>query len=58
LLFQSKGIPLFVKGGAKVYVGNVPRLGKAGRDDEDDAAIVMMNRALQPTLALPMAPIT
>jgi cobalt-zinc-cadmium resistance protein CzcA len=31
-----------------VYVGNVPRLGKAGRDKEDDivAAIVIMNRTL------------
>ena len=33
---------------AKVYVGHVPRLGKAGRDHEDDvvAAIVIMNRTL------------
>lgn len=48
LLFQSKGVPVFVKDVAKVYVGNVPRLGKAGRDDEDDvvAAIVIMNRTL------------
>jgi heavy metal efflux system protein len=48
LLFQSKGIPVFVKDVAKVYVGNVPRLGKAGRDNEDDvvAAIVIMNRTL------------
>jgi heavy metal efflux system protein len=48
LLFQSKGIPVFVKDVAKVYVANVPRLGKAGRDNEDDvvAAIVIMNRTL------------
>jgi heavy metal efflux system protein len=48
LLFQSKGIPVFVKDIAKVSVGNVPRLGKAGRDNEDDvvAAIVIMNRTL------------
>jgi hypothetical protein len=48
LLFQSKGVPVFVKDVAKVYVGNVPRLGKAGRDNEDDvvAAIVIMNRTL------------
>jgi heavy metal efflux system protein len=48
LLFQSKGVPVFVKDVAKVHVGNVPRLGKAGRDNEDDvvAAIVIMNRTL------------
>jgi heavy metal efflux system protein len=48
LLFQSNGSPVFVKDVAKVYVGNVPRLGKAGRDNEDDvvAAIVIMNRTL------------
>jgi heavy metal efflux system protein len=48
LLFQSKGLPVFVKDVAKVYTGNVPRLGKAGRDNEDDvvAAIVIMNRTL------------
>jgi heavy metal efflux system protein len=48
LLFQSKGVPVFVKDVARVYVGNVPRLGKAGRDNEDDvvAAIVIMNRTL------------
>src|SRR4029078_9430966 len=48
LLSQSKGIPIFVKDVAKVYVGHVPRLGKAGRDQQDDvvAAIVIMNRTL------------
>ncbi len=48
LLSQSQGIPVLVKDVAKVYVGNVPRLGKAGRDKEDDvvAAIVIMNRTL------------
>jgi heavy metal efflux system protein len=48
LLFQSKGLPVFVKDVAKVYTGNVPRLGKAGRDNEDDvvAAIVIRNRTL------------
>jgi cobalt-zinc-cadmium resistance protein CzcA len=37
-----------VKDVAKVSVGHVPRLGKAGRDHEDDvvAAIVIMNRTL------------
>ncbi len=48
LLFQSKGVPVFVKDVAKVSVGNVPRLGRAGRDKDDDvvAAIVIMNRTL------------
>jgi cobalt-zinc-cadmium resistance protein CzcA len=48
LLSQSKGVPVLVKDVAKVYVGNVPRLGKAGRDQNDDvvAAIVIMNRTL------------
>src|SRR5262249_492643 len=47
-LFQSNGIPVFVKDVAKVSVGYAPRLGKAGRDHEDDvvAAIVIMNRPL------------
>jgi cobalt-zinc-cadmium resistance protein CzcA len=48
LLFQSNGVPVFVKDVAKVSVGYVPRLGKAGRDRDDDivAAIVIMNRTL------------
>src|SRR5246500_4035396 len=48
LLFQSNGVPVFVKDVAKVSVGYVPRLGKAGRDNDDDvvAAIVIMNRTL------------
>src|SRR5271156_1439854 len=47
-LGQSNGVPIFVKDVAKVSVGNVPRLGKAGRDHQDDivAAIVIMNRTL------------
>ncbi|MGA3308994.1 MAG: CusA/CzcA family heavy metal efflux RND transporter [Xanthobacteraceae bacterium] len=47
-LSQSNGVPVFVKDVAKVSVGNVPRLGKAGRDHEEDvvAAIVIMNRTL------------
>ena len=47
-LGQFNGVPVFVKDVAKVSVGYVPRLGKAGRDDEDDivAAIVVMNRTL------------
>jgi cobalt-zinc-cadmium resistance protein CzcA len=48
LLSQSQGLPLFVKDVAKVSVGYVPRLGKAGRDHGEDvvAAIVIMNRTL------------
>jgi heavy metal efflux system protein len=48
VLAQQNGIPVTVKEVAKVYVGNAPRLGKAGRDREDDvvAAIVVMNRTL------------
>ncbi len=47
-LSQSNGVPVFVKNVAKVSVGNVPRLGKAGRDHQEDvvAAIVIMNRTL------------
>ena len=48
VLSQSNGVPVFVKDIAKVSVGYLPRLGKAGRDKEDDvvAAIVIMNRTL------------
>ncbi len=48
LLSQSNGVPVLVSDVAKVSVGYVPRLGKAGRDKEDDvvAAIVIMNRTL------------
>src|SRR5260221_863991 len=44
----AEGLALFVKDVAKVWVGYVPRLGKAGRDHGDDvvAAIVIMNRTL------------
>jgi cobalt-zinc-cadmium resistance protein CzcA len=48
VLAQQNGVPVFVRDVAKVHVGNVPRLGQAGRDGEDDvvAAIVIMNRTL------------
>ena len=48
VLAQSNGVPVLVKDVANVSVGHVPRLGKAGRDHEDDvvAAIVIMNRTL------------
>ncbi len=47
-LGQFNGVPIFVKDVAKVSVGHTPRLGKAGRDNQDDivAAIVIMNRTL------------
>ena len=55
VLAQSNGVPVTVKDVAKVYVGYVPRLGKAGRDNEDDvvAAIVVMNRTLHTNDVVP-----
>ncbi len=49
VLTQSNGVPVQVKDVAKVKVGFTPRLGKSGRDNEDDVvtAIVVMNRTLQ-----------
>ena len=49
VLTQSNGLPVLVKDVAKVYVGQVPSLGKCGRDKDDDVvtAIVVMNRTLQ-----------
>jgi heavy metal efflux system protein len=46
VLGQSNGVPVKVEDVANVQVGTVPRLGKAGRDHEDDIveAIVVMNR--------------
>jgi heavy metal efflux system protein len=54
-LAQANGVPAQVKDVAKVYVGNVPRLGKAGRDKEDDvvAAILVMNRTLHTNDVVP-----
>ncbi len=48
VLAQSNGVPVQIRNVAKVYVGNVPRLGKAGRDDQDDVvlSIVVKNRTL------------
>jgi heavy metal efflux system protein len=48
VLAQSDGSPVQVKHVAKVYVGYLPRLGKAGRDHQDDVvtSIVIMNRTL------------
>src|SRR5262249_49518749 len=55
VLAQSNGVPVQVKHVAKVYVGYLPRLGKAGRDREDDvvAAIVVMNRTLHTNDVVP-----
>jgi len=49
VLSQSNGAPVLVKDVAKVSVGSVPRLGKAGRDNQDDVVtgIVVMNRTEQ-----------
>ena len=48
LTSQSGGIPVLVKDVARVSVGHLPRLGKAGRGSDDDVvtAIVVMNRTL------------
>jgi cobalt-zinc-cadmium resistance protein CzcA len=48
VLAQSNGVPIQVKDVARVFLGNVPRLGRAGRDGDDDvvAAIVVMNRTM------------
>lgn len=55
VLGQSGGVPILVKDVARVYIGNLPRLGIAGRDHEDDivAAIVVMNRTLHTNDVLP-----
>jgi heavy metal efflux system protein len=47
LTSQPGGIPVLVKDVANVSVGYLPRLGKAGRDDQDDVVtgIVIMHRA-------------
>ena len=49
VLAQSNAAPVRVRDVATVRVGYLPRLGKAGRDDQDDVvtAIVVMNRTLQ-----------
>ncbi|SFS02953.1 cobalt-zinc-cadmium resistance protein CzcA [Dyella sp. OK004] len=49
VLSQNNGTPVLVKDVAKISIGNVPRLGKAGRDDQNDVVtgIVVMNRTLQ-----------
>src|SRR6202008_847753 len=55
MLTQSGGNPVLVKDVATVTVGNQPRLGIAGKDDDDDIVqgIVLMRRGEQsgPTIA-------
>jgi len=52
---QRGGIPVLVKDVAKVSIGYRPRLGKAGRDDDDDVVngTVVMLRTLQTNEVLP-----
>src|SRR6516225_6193666 len=55
VLGQFNGIPVQIKNVSKVYVGYVPRLGQAGRDDQSDIveAIVVMNRTLHTNDVVP-----
>src|SRR5215469_3424057 len=55
VLAQANGVPVQVKQVAKVYVGYLPRLGKAGRDKQEDvvAAIIVMNRTLHTNDVVP-----
>jgi heavy metal efflux system protein len=55
VLAQANGVPVTVKDVAHVSVGYMPRLGKAGRDHEQDvvAAIVVMNRTLHTNDVVP-----
>jgi cobalt-zinc-cadmium resistance protein CzcA len=55
VLAQFNGVPVQIKNIARVSVGYVPRLGKAGRDNQDDivAAIVVMNRTLHTNDVVP-----
>jgi len=54
-LGQFNGVPVQIKDVARVDVGYVPRLGKAGRDYDDDvvAAILVMNRTLHTNDVIP-----
>ena len=36
VIVEQKGVPVRVRDVAKVSIGNAPRLGKVGRDDDDD----------------------
>src|SRR5262249_60060555 len=52
---QPGGIPIMVRDVAKVAVGYLPRLGRAGRDDDDDVTngTVVMSRVLHTNEVLP-----
>src|SRR5262249_15440342 len=50
---QAGGIPVLVKDVARVAVGSLPRLGKAGRDDDVVNGTVVMNRTLHTNEVLP-----
>lgn len=49
VLSQNNGVPVLVKDVANIKIGYVPRLGKAGRDDQSDVVtgIIVMNRTQQ-----------
>jgi cobalt-zinc-cadmium resistance protein CzcA len=55
VLSQTGGVPVRIRDVAKVSVGFVPRLGVAGRDNDDDvvAAIVLMGRTQHTNDMLP-----
>jgi cobalt-zinc-cadmium resistance protein CzcA len=55
VLAQFSGVPILVKDVARVSVGNVPRLGIAGKDHDDDVvlAIVVMHRSMHTNDVLP-----
>ena len=56
VLAQTNGTPVKIKDVANVYVGYLPRLGKAGAGDHEDdvvAAIVVMNRTLHTNDVVP-----
>jgi heavy metal efflux system protein len=55
VLGQTNGVPVLIKDVAKVFVGYVPRLGQAGRDDQNDVVegIVVMNRTLHTNDVVP-----
>lgn len=55
VLTQQNGVPVLVKDVAQVKVGNLPRLGIAGRDHDDDvvAAIAVMSRVEHTNNVLP-----
>jgi heavy metal efflux system protein len=55
VLTQSNGVPVLVKDVAKISIGHVQRLSRAGRDAQDDIVfgIVVMNRTLHTADVLP-----